>query len=113
MSYNKYTIRKAISQLGVEIDIKVDGLFSEVTEVQPSPNLLECLRDVNHYHIDSEIARRELYISPILREAVKYTNYQVTIYSCIEFHVDKKPLATLAVSERTSSRCFLFNNIYL
>ena len=28
----------------------------------------------------------------------------------IQFHHDKKPLATLAVSERTSSRCFLFNN---
>ena len=27
----------------------------------------------------------------------------------IQYHLDKKPLATLAVSERTSSRCFLFN----
>ena len=50
--------------------------------------MIQILAEANTFFNSSEMARRELYIAPILREAIKQVDYRAVLYSQIEFNAD-------------------------
>lgn len=91
MSYSDFkTIADINNQFALKI-LSADSLFSEVKEVQVSKMLSEIL-DENislALNINTEKARSELIIAPVLVEVRKFLNKKVSLFSGIEFSVDE------------------------
>jgi hypothetical protein len=89
MSYSDFTLSEIKEKLGLSL-IEKESLFSEIGELGASAHLQETLK----YNIplatsiNTEKARSELIVTPILVEVIK-VNQAVSLFSGIEFNVDK------------------------
>jgi hypothetical protein len=90
MAYSDFDLRKVKQELGVTLTEK-QHLFSAIKSVEISPILAEILEENVPLAraINTEKARSELIITNILVEVRKSLNHKVSLFSGIEFNVDK------------------------
>jgi len=91
MPYSSFTIRKVQKDFSVEIIEKTD-LFSGTESREISNHLKETLADNVSLAaaINTEKARSELIIAPVLIEIRKMFNKKISFFSGIELNVDKE-----------------------
>ncbi len=89
ISYSDFTLNRVAKDFNLTISERSD-IFAEVPELAPSAFLQETLRDNMALALGSntEKARSELIIPPILVELRKQLNYQISWFSGIDFSVD-------------------------
>ena len=91
MPYSNFSLKDVKSQLGVSL-IEKNNLFSSVEDIEIS----QLLRDILAENvplasaINTEKARSELIIANILVEVRKIFQHKVSLFSGIEFNVDKE-----------------------
>jgi hypothetical protein len=89
MSYSDFSLTSVEKAFGLNISDGIN-LFSDITELESSPWLKETL----DYNVpialgsNTEKARSELIIAPILVELRKQLNSQIALFSGIDFTVD-------------------------
>ncbi|MEB3341462.1 hypothetical protein [Okeania sp.] len=90
MSYNEFTLSKLESEFNLILQQRVE-LFKSIEFVNPSALLKEILAEniPLALEIDTEKARSELIISPIMVELRKYFNRQISLFSGTEFNVNQ------------------------
>ena len=90
MAYSDFSLTDVKDKLGLSLMEKV-SLFSQITALDYSDHLKETLK----YNvplatsINTEKARSELIVTPVLVEVIKMLNEEVSLFSGIEFNVDK------------------------
>lgn len=91
MPYSDFDLRKVKQELGVHI-IEQQAVFSGVKEVEISSVLSEMLTETIPLAraINTEKARSELIIANILVELRKQLHHRISLFSGIEFNVDKQ-----------------------
>lgn len=91
MPYSSFTLKKVQTEFSIQI-IEQAGLFSNIQPHSPSEHLQETL--LNNVPlanaINTEKARSELIIAPVLLEIRKLFNNQISFFSGIEFNIDKE-----------------------
>lgn len=91
MAYNKFTFKRALHDFNLSLR-EVPGMFADVPEVQPTKFLQELLPDYQELATASatEKAKSELLIAPILVEVRRQLGNSISLFSGIEFDVDKE-----------------------
>ncbi len=91
MSYKDFTIKKTQDVFQIEIT-ELPGIFSGINERAISRHLVDTLKENIPLatSINTEKARSELIISPILVELRKLFNRKISLFSGIELNVDKE-----------------------
>ncbi|MDG4550912.1 MAG: hypothetical protein P9F19_06370 [Candidatus Contendobacter sp.] len=90
MAYSDFSLTDAKEKLDLALMEKV-SLFSQTVAMDYSDHLKETLK----YNvplatsINTEKARSELIVTPVLVEVIKILNQEVSLFSRIEFNVDK------------------------
>ena len=87
-SYSQYTAED-LKELGIEVVVN-GSLFSEIIPVPPSDLLLQILELNQHFPLQSEKAKSELLISPIINEIWRKNPQKFTYFSGYQFNVDSK-----------------------
>jgi hypothetical protein len=89
MSYGDFTLTRVKKELGIEI-IEGVSLFGDVAPIAASVFLVEALRRYGQLAtlVNTEKARSEFLIAPILGEIVEQTHRQVSLFSGRSFMVD-------------------------
>ena len=90
MSYSQFTTLEMIeSNFDIKIADKV-GIFDQIPESEYSDFLGQTLQDniALALAINTEKARSELIVTPILVELRKHFNYQISFFSGKEFNID-------------------------
>ncbi len=89
MAYSDFTLAQVQASFGLTIEER-RKLFTEIEGVQPSQRLLTDLTENKPLAIaiNSEKARSEFLIAPVLTEVRRQTNYQASLFSGVEFAVD-------------------------
>ncbi|MFP5275265.1 hypothetical protein [Coleofasciculus sp.] len=89
MAYSNFTLAKVKEDFGLTID-ETQNLFADVEGVKPSEiltlNLTEYIPLATA--IDTEKARSEFIIAPVLSEVRRQVNYQASLFSGTDFNVD-------------------------
>lgn len=90
MAYNKFTFKKALKEFNLSFR-EVRGLFADVPEVKPTKYLQEILPDYEALAtaINTEKAKSEMLVAPILLDVRRQMNNSISLFSGIEFDVDK------------------------
>ena len=90
MAYRDFTLKDLNKKFGIEIQI--EGLFevSKIDAVHPSAWLTESLEIGNQLSLNTEKAKSEVVVMPILIELKKRNNHFFTIFSGNIFKVDKE-----------------------
>jgi hypothetical protein len=90
MSYKKFTLTKLKSQFNIQV--QKQSLFSgiEIEEIAPSAWLEETLNLAKIIAVNSEKAKSELIIMPILAEITKRNSDKVSLYSGVMLNADAK-----------------------
>lgn len=90
MAYNKFTLKRALKEFNLSLR-EVQGLFADAPEVQPTKYLQELLPEYETLasSINTEKAKSELLIAPILVDVRRHLNNSISLFSGIEFDVDK------------------------
>jgi hypothetical protein len=90
MAYSDFTIAQVQADFQLTIDER-QALFTDVPPVQPSALLKDFLAEYLSLAIDvnSEKARSEFVIAPVLADVRRHSHYQVSLFSGKEFNVDK------------------------
>lgn len=90
MSYSEFTLDTLKHQFNLSIQERVN-LFESVEPVTPSPLLKEILAEnlPLGLEIDTEKARSELIVAPILVEIRKQFSRKISLFSGTEFTIDK------------------------
>ena len=91
MAYHTFSFDRLKDEFNLIIENKA-GLFSQVKEIQVDDYFTATLKDniPLALAIGTEKAKSELIISPILVEARRMVNKQISLFSGIEFNVDEK-----------------------
>ncbi len=91
MAYSQFTIEKVKSDLGVTI-AETFGTFSQIPAVQPSVFLSELLEKFVPLAlaIDTEKARSELIVAPVLVELREQLGDRISLFSGRDFNVDSE-----------------------
>lgn len=92
MSYSEFTtLNKVESEFNLTL-VENQNLFSELSTIEPSDYLQQTLEEYLPLAtaINTEKARSEFLIAPILAEVRRQLNYQVSLFSGTEFEVDKE-----------------------
>ncbi|MEB3341732.1 hypothetical protein [Okeania sp.] len=89
MPYSDFTLPKIQQEFSLIFKEKVD-FFANISEVQPSEFLKQILQNnlPLALAINTEKARSEMIIAPILIELRKILNNQISLFSGTEFNVD-------------------------
>lgn len=89
MAYSDFTLPKVRESFQLVIDEK-RNLFKEVLPIQPSTTLTTLLEEYTQLAtaINTEKARSELLIMPVLTEVRRQLNYQISLFSGTDFDVD-------------------------
>ena len=88
MSYSEFTFQKLEDDLGLTIE--ESDLYSEIENVKVGKSFTDIL-DENvplALSINTEKARSELIIAPVLVELRKVLNHKVSLFSGVEFNID-------------------------
>jgi hypothetical protein len=91
MSYSDFTLAKVIKEFGLQITDNYP-MYSEINEVEPSDLLTQTI-EANiplATASNTEKARSEMIISPILIEVRKQQNNQISLFSGIDFSIDNE-----------------------
>ncbi len=90
MSYSDFTLSQLESEFSLLLQERVE-IFKEIKPVTPSPLLREILEEniPLALEIDTEKARSELIISPIMVDLKKYFKRQISFFSGVDFNVEK------------------------
>lgn len=89
MAYSDFTLEKV--QKAFELTISEDAdLFANVPQLEPSPLLREFLQDNAQLalKINTEKARSEMIIAPILLDLRKQVASKISLFSGVDFNVD-------------------------
>ena len=91
MSYSKFTLRDLKQQFGIEQHFK-ENLFSNLLSREVSQLLKQTLSETVDFALsqNTEKARSEYIIAPVFFELRKQAKEQISIFSGIEFNVDRK-----------------------
>jgi C1A family cysteine protease len=91
MSYSDFTLAKVIKEFGLKITDNY-RMYSDIHEVEPSNLLRQTIEENTPLATASntEKARSEMIISPILIEVRKQQNNQISLFSGIDFSVDNE-----------------------
>ena len=91
MFYSDFDLKRVRKELGVKL-IEQQQVFATVKPIEISAILAEILTENVPLAraINTEKARSELIIATILVEARKMLNHQISLFSGIEFNVDKE-----------------------
>lgn len=89
MAYSNFTLAKVKENFGLTVD-ETQNLFADVPGVHPSELLTFTLAESIPIAtaIDTEKARSEFIIAPVLSEVRRQVNYQVSLFSGTDFNVD-------------------------
>ena len=89
MSYSDFTLEKVQKAFDLTISEDVD-LFTNVPELEPSALLTEFLQDNAQLalKINTEKARSEMIIAPILLDLRKQISSKISLFSGVDFNVD-------------------------
>lgn len=89
MAYSDFTLSKFKKSFNVNLD-EENNLFANVESIQISERLKENLEETTELAlaINTEKARSEMIITPILLEVRRKANYQISLFSGTEFNVD-------------------------
>jgi hypothetical protein len=89
MPYNKFNLETLISEFNLEL-VENTKLFSNIVTVEPTELLVTTLEENVPLAtaINTEKARGELIIFPVLLEIKRKMDYQISIFSGKEFTVD-------------------------
>jgi hypothetical protein len=89
MAYSEFKLSGVIQGFGLTVN-EVSGLFANTPEVDCSELLTTILKENIDLavSINSEKARAEMIISPILLEVRRKFNYEISLFSGIDFTVD-------------------------
>jgi hypothetical protein len=89
MAYSDFDLKKVRNDFGIQLD-EQSNLFADVIPVQPSPTLVDTLAETAQLAIaiNSEKARSELIITPVLLEVWRQAQAQISLFSGTEFTVD-------------------------
>jgi hypothetical protein len=90
MAYNKFTLKSALQRFNLSIQ-EIEGLFAAAPPVSPSPLLQELMSEYQTLatSINTEKARSELLISPVLMDVRRQLDHRISVFSGINFEVDK------------------------
>jgi len=91
MPYSNFTIKKVQKDFGVEI-LEMTDLFSSISPHEIGEHLKQTLLDNVSLAIavNTEKARSELIIAPVLIEIRKIFNKKISFFSGIELNIDKE-----------------------
>lgn len=91
MSYSDFTLAKVIKEFGLKITDNY-RMYSEISEVEPSNLLTQTIKENIPLATASNTqkARSEMIISPILIEVRKQQNNQISLFSGIDFSIDNE-----------------------
>jgi hypothetical protein len=89
MAYSDFTLRKFKKDFGLQIDEQLN-LFSSVPELPCSDHLAQTLQENVSLAIaiNTEKARSEMIIAPVLLEVRRRANGRLSLFSGTEFNVD-------------------------
>ena len=89
MAYSDFTLDDIKKKFQLSIKERTD-LFSHVSSVEPSDSLSILLRDYIPLAlaINTEKARSELMIAPLLVEMRRLADHEISLFSGVEFNVD-------------------------
>ena len=85
-SYSNFTTFEDIKSLG--LNVKRRRLFDKITPVEPSAFLIQTLKSNQEIPMESEKAKSELLITPILSEIRIQASRRFTFFSGYQFNVD-------------------------
>ena len=90
MSYSEFTLSQLESEFSLTLQERVE-IFPDIEPVTPSQLLQDILTEniPLALEIDTEKARSELIIAPILVELRKHFNRQISFFSGVDFTVEK------------------------
>ncbi len=90
MSYSEFTLSQLESEFSLILQERVK-IFQDIKPVTPSHLLREILEEniPLALEIDTEKARSELIIAPIMVELRKYFKRQISFFSGVDFNVEK------------------------
>jgi len=91
MAYSDFKLSEIIQKFELTLN-EVSGLFGDVPEEEPS-NLLTTILKENvdlAVSINTEKARSEMIISPILLEVRRKLNNEISLFSGVDFNVDNQ-----------------------
>ncbi|NEO98577.1 MAG: hypothetical protein F6K58_07840 [Symploca sp. SIO2E9] len=90
MSYSDFTLSQLESEFNLILQERVQ-IFKDIKPVTPSQLLREILEEniPLALEIDTEKARSELIIAPIMVELRKYFNRKISFFSGVDFSVEK------------------------
>ncbi len=90
MAYNKFTLKGVLRQFNLSIQEK-ENLFAAAPPVPPSPILQTLMSEYQTLaiSINTEKARSELLISPVLMDVRRQLDHRISVFSGIKFEVDK------------------------
>ncbi|OQY59965.1 MAG: hypothetical protein B6245_03980 [Desulfobacteraceae bacterium 4572_88] len=91
MAYSDYTLNKIKDEFQIAINGETD-IFPDVGEENISDSLNETLKEniPLAIAIHTEKARSEMIVTPILIELRKVLNHRISLFSGVEFNVDKE-----------------------
>jgi fido (protein-threonine AMPylation protein) len=91
MAYSDFKLSEVIQKFGLKIN-EQSGLFANVQEEDYSDLLATILRENVDLavSINTEKARSEMIISPILLEIRRKLNYEISFFSGVDFNVDSQ-----------------------
>jgi hypothetical protein len=89
MAYSDFTLTKFKKDFNIHIDEKID-LFVNIEPREISEKLKSILEETTELAlaINTEKARSEMIIAPILLELRRQANYQISLFSGTDFNVD-------------------------
>ncbi|NJL64270.1 MAG: hypothetical protein HC903_23680 [Methylacidiphilales bacterium] len=89
MAYSDFTLSKFKKNFNIQIDEQAD-LFASIEPLEASDNLTSSLEETTELAlaINTEKARSEMIITPILLEIRRKSNYQISLFSGNNFDVD-------------------------
>ncbi|HEX4948490.1 MAG TPA: hypothetical protein VFZ34_17585 [Blastocatellia bacterium] len=90
MAYDKFTFKMALKEFNLSLR-EVQGLFADAPEIQPTKYWQEMLPEYKALalSINTGKAKSELLIAPILVDVRRHLNNSISLFSGIEFDVDK------------------------
>lgn len=89
MPYSQFTFSKVKEQFDLTIAEGIRFFPEHIAPIAPSPKLLAILEDIPWaIAVDTEKARSEVIINPILLELRRIFNRQISVFSGEEFSVD-------------------------